>query len=118
LLRERLSKNGVIVDEFSIVNFAFSREFSNAIEAKTTAEQLKLKAERDLDRIRIEGEQKITQAKAEAEALRLQKENVTENLIELRKIEMQQKAIDKWDGRLPQVTGGAMPFIDVKMEPR
>lgn len=118
LLRERLDKNGVIVDEFSIVNFAFSREFSNAIEAKTTAEQLKLKAERDLERIRIEGEQKITGARAEAEALRLQKENVTENLIELRKIEMQQRAIEKWDGRLPQVTGGATPFIDIKMEQR
>lgn len=113
-LRERLTRNGIIVDEFSIVNFAFSREFSNAIEAKTTAEQLKLKAERDLERIRIEGEQKITGARAEAEALRLQKENVTENLIELRKIEMQQRAIEKWDGRLPSVTGGATPFIDLK----
>jgi regulator of protease activity HflC (stomatin/prohibitin superfamily) len=118
LLRERLSKNGVIVDEFSIVNFAFSREFNNAIEAKTTAEQLKLKAMRDLERIRIEGEQKITGAKAEAEALRLQKENVTENLIKLRQIEMQQRAIEKWDGRLPQVTGGATPFIDIKPEAR
>ena len=118
LLRERLAHNGVIVDEFSIVNFAFSQEFSNAIEAKTTAEQLKLKAERDLDRIRIEAEQKISSAKAEAEALRLQKEIVTENLIKLREIEMQQKAIDKWDGRLPQVTGGAMPFIDIKPETR
>jgi regulator of protease activity HflC (stomatin/prohibitin superfamily) len=117
-LRERLTRNGVVVDEFSIVNFAFSREFSNAIEAKTTAEQLKLKAMRDLERIRIEGEQKITGAKAEAEALRLQKENVTANLIELRKIEMQQRAIEKWDGRLPQVTGGATPFIDIKPEAR
>lgn len=116
LLRERLGKNGVVVDEFSIVNFAFSNEFSNAIEAKTTAEQLKLKAERDLERIRIESEQKITQAQAEAEALRLQKENVTENLIKLRQIEMQQKAIEKWDGKLPQVTGGATPFIDLKSQ--
>lgn len=117
-LRERLTRNGVVVDEFSIVNFAFSREFSNAIEAKTTAEQLKLKALRDLERIRIEAEQKISSARAEAEALRLQKEIVTENLIELRKIEMQQRAIEKWDGRLPQVTGGATPFIDLKAEGR
>lgn len=113
-LRDRLVKNGVIVDEFSIVNFSFSREFNVAIESKTTAEQLKLKAERDLERIRIEAEQKISSAKAEAESLRLQKEIVTENLIKLRQIEMQQKAIDKWDGRLPQVTGGATPFIDIK----
>ncbi|MDQ8035846.1 MAG: prohibitin family protein [Pedobacter sp.] len=113
-LRDRLVKNGVIVDEFSIVNFSFSREFNVAIESKTTAEQLKLKAERDLERIRIEAEQKVAAAKAEAESLRLQKEIVTENLIKLRQIEMQQKAIDKWDGRLPQVTGGATPFIDIK----
>lgn len=118
LLRERLARNGVIVDEFSIVNFSFSREFNNAIEAKTTAEQLKLKAERDLERIRIEAEQKISSAKAEAEALRLQREIVTEQLIKLRQIEMQQKAIDKWDGRMPQVTGGATPFIDIKSENR
>jgi prohibitin 2 len=117
-LRDRLTKNGVIVDEFSIVNFSFSREFNNAIESKTTAEQLKLKAERDLERIRIEAEQKVAAAKAEAESLRLQKEIVTENLIKLRQIEMQQKAIDKWDGRLPQVTGSATPFIDIKAEAR
>ena len=87
---------------------------SGTIESKTTAEQLKLKAERDLERIRIESEQKMTQARAEAEALRVQKENVTENLIKLRQIEMQQRAIEKWDGKLPQVTGGATPFIDLR----
>lgn len=114
LLLVRLAVYGVIVDDFSIVNFAFSREFSNAIESKTTAEQLKLKAERDLERIRIEAEQKILQAQAEAESLRLQKENVTENLIKLRQIEMQQRAIEKWDGKLPQVTGAATPFIDLR----
>ncbi|MDO9179722.1 MAG: prohibitin family protein [Agitococcus sp.] len=117
LLLVRLAVYGVIVDDFSIVNFAFSREFSNAIESKTTAEQLKLKAERDLERIRIEAEQKILQAQAEAESLRLQKENVTENLIKLRQIEMQQRAIEKWDGKLPQVTGAATPFIDLRGTP-
>ena len=117
LLLVRLAVYGVIVDDFSIVNFAFSREFSNAIESKTTAEQLKLKAERDLERIRIEADQKILQAQAEAESLRLQKENVTENLIKLRQIEMQQRAIEKWDGKLPQVTGTATPFIDLRGAP-
>ncbi len=117
LLLVRLAVYGVVVDDFSIVNFSFSKEFSNAIESKTTAEQLKLKAERDLERIRIEADQKITQAQAEAESLRLQKENVTENLIKLRQIEMQQRAIEKWDGKLPQVTGAATPFIDLRGAP-
>lgn len=113
LLSERLSKHGVIVDEFSIVNFAFSKSFNDAIEAKTTAEQLKLKAERDLARIRVEAEQKIANAKAEAESLALQRQQVTSELLRLREIENQRQAIEKWDGKLPNVTGGTVPFINV-----
>jgi len=113
-LAERLLAYNIAVDAFSIVSFSFSKVFAEAIEAKQTAEQLALKAKRDLDRIRIEAEQKITAAKAEAESLRLQRANISPDLIELRKIEANLKAIDKWNGILPQVTGGgAVPFIGV-----
>ena len=111
-LSERLLVNNIAVDAFSIVIFSFSKVFTEAIEAKQTAEQLALKAKRDLDRIKIEAEQKITAARAEAESLRLQRANISPDLIELRKIEANMKAIDKWDGVLPQVTGGgAIPMI-------
>jgi regulator of protease activity HflC (stomatin/prohibitin superfamily) len=114
LLRERLMGYNIIVDDFSVVNFKFSRQFTEAIESKQTAEQLALKAQRDLERIKIEAEQKVASARAEAESLRLQKENVSPLLVELRRIEATMKAIDKWDGKLPKVTGGAMPFLDLK----
>lgn len=114
LLKQRLINYHITVDDFSIVNFSFSQQFTHAIEEKQVAEQRALKAQRDLERIKIEAEQKIAQAKAEAEALRLQKENVTPQLVQLRKIEASLKAIEKWDGKLPKVTGGAMPFIDMK----
>jgi regulator of protease activity HflC (stomatin/prohibitin superfamily) len=113
-LAERLLPNNIAVDAVSIVAFSFSKVFTEAIESKQTAEQLALKAKRDLDRIKIEAEQTITAAKAEAEALRLQKANISLDLIELRKIEANLKAIEKWNGILPQVTGGgAVPFIGV-----
>ncbi len=105
-LAERLKQFNIVVDEFSIVNFDFSHEFNAAIEAKQTAEQSALKARRDLDRIKIEAEQRITQARAEAEGQRLQRETLTPILLQLR-------AIEKWDGKLPQVSGGATPFIDI-----
>ncbi len=111
-LMERLMVNNIAVDAFSIVTFSFSKVFTEAIEAKQTAEQLALKAKRDLDRIKIEAEQKITSARAEAESLRLQRANISSDLIELRKIEANMKAIEKWNGILPQVTGGgAVPMI-------
>ena len=114
ILKHRLSNNSIEVDDFSIVNFKFSPQFAQAIEAKQTAEQLAFKAQRDLERIKIEAEQKVTQARAEAEALRLQKANVTRELVQLRQIEASIRAIDKWDGRMPQVTTGVLPFIDVQ----
>jgi regulator of protease activity HflC (stomatin/prohibitin superfamily) len=111
-LKERLGKSYILVTDFNIVNFQFSAEFDSAIESKVTAEQLKLKAERDLERIKIEKEQLITQAEAEAQALRLQKQEITPELIQLRQIEMMKKAIEKWNGVMPEATSG-MPFIDV-----
>jgi regulator of protease activity HflC (stomatin/prohibitin superfamily) len=113
-LMERLLEYNIAVDTFSIVIFSFSKIFTEAIESKQTAEQLALKARRDLERIKIEAEQKITAAKAEAESLRLQRANISLDLIELRKVEANLRAIEKWDGVLPQVTGaGPVPFIGV-----
>lgn len=112
-LKDRMLRHGLIIDEFSIMNFNFSKTFNEAIEAKTTADQLKMKAERDLQRIEVEARQKIARARAEAEALAMQRQQVTAELLRLREIENQSKAIEKWDGRLPTTTGAAVPFINI-----
>lgn len=106
LLKTRLLTYDIVVDDFSIVNFQFSKEFNTSIEEKQVAQQRAQKASRDLERIKIEAEQKIASAKAEAESLRLQKEQVTPQMVQLRKIEASIKAIEKWDGKLPRVTSG------------
>lgn len=113
LLREKMQRHGLVLDEFAIINFRFSESFSKAIEAKVGAEQEKLRAERDLQRIRVEAEQKITQAKAEAESLALQRAQVTPELLKLREIENQRAAIGKWNGVLPTTTYGQVPLIGI-----
>lgn len=113
MLGKKLTKYFIKLEDINIKEFAFSEEFNKAIESKQTAEQNALKAQRDLDRIKIEAQQQITQAGAEAEALRLKKQEVTPELIQLKQIEVQEKALEKWDGKLPSVTGGATPFIDL-----
>ncbi len=106
MLITRLMPHNIVVDEFNIVDFNFSSVFNDAIEAKQMAEQNALRAQRDLERIKIEAEQTIAAAQAEAESQRLQRETITESLLQLR-------AIERWDGKLPQVTGGGVPFIDI-----
>lgn len=113
-LTEKLLSRGILVEEVSIVNFAFSESFSQAIEAKVTAEQNALQAKNKLEQIKYEAEQTIAKATAEATALRLQKQEITPDLIKLRQIEVQRLAIEKWNGILPQVTGGAIPFISLE----
>ena len=117
-ITEKLKKYYIVVDDFNIVNFQFSEEFDRAIESKVTAVQLKLKAEEDLERIKVEAKQ------AEAEAIGLKNANIAKAQGEAKAIEIVEKQltksrnyvewykINKWNGELPEVTAG-MPFIDV-----
>jgi regulator of protease activity HflC (stomatin/prohibitin superfamily) len=123
LLYERLLPRGIVIEEVSITNFDFSPEFNKAIEAKVTNQQAALAAQNKLEQVKYEAEQTITKASAEAEALRLQKTQITPELLQLRQIEVQAKsldvqraAIDKWSGNLPQVTGSAIPFLSIDLK--
>lgn len=113
-LSEMIAQADLELVETYMTNFSFSEAFSHAIEQKQVAEQLALKAQRDLDRIKIEADQKIVQAKAEATGLQMQKEAITPQLIELRKVEASIKAIEKWSGVLPQyMMGNSVPFLNI-----
>lgn len=115
-LSQKLADYNLFVDGFSVIDFSFSKKFTDAIESKQEAEQFALRAQRDLDRIKIEAEQKVAQARAEAESLRLQKQQITVELIELRKIEALREAIAKWNGTVPNVLlsgGGATPLLSL-----
>lgn len=108
-LTEKVERfGGIDIQSISITDFRFSAEFTNAIEAKVTAEQNALKADNDLKRIEIEAQQRVEKAKAEAEAIRIEATALKENaqLIELRQIEMMR---DTWNGVMPNVfvTGGS-----------
>ncbi len=120
MLISRLRERDILVDDISITNFKFSEQFDAAIEAKVTAEQNALKAQRDLDRIKIEKEQTITQAEAQADSIKLiadaeayQLRVVREELEKSNDL-ISYKAVESWDGVLPVFTGGgAVPFVDV-----
>ncbi len=119
ILTARLSERDLIVDDISITNFKFSEQFDAAIDAKVTAEQEALEAERVLVRIITEKQQAITQAEARAESVRLEADAeayalqvVQQELAKSTQL-IQYRAVQNWDGVLPKFTGGATPFIDV-----
>ncbi|MCL2837938.1 MAG: prohibitin family protein [Oscillospiraceae bacterium] len=95
-LQSALGQRGLTFERFNIVDFSFSEEFSNAIEAVRVAEQNALRAEQDLERVRFEAEQEVARAEAQAEVLRLQAQELTDT-------NLQAMWIETWDGVLPQV---------------
>ena len=106
LLRQRLEKHGVLLDDVSIVNVNFSPEFNKAIEQKQVAQQEAERAIFKAQEASQTAQANINIAKGEAEANRLKRESLTPELLELR-------AIEKWNGVLPTVTSGAVPFINL-----
>ena len=103
-LRAKMAPFNIDVSGVSLVNFGFSPEYQKAIESKVIATQNKLKAEQDLERIKVEANSRIAQAKGEAEAISIQAQAIQSNgganYVQL-------QWIDKWDGKLPTtVLGG------------
>ena len=110
-LNEKLNESGLFVTDVNIINFDFSEAFITAIEEKQVAQQQLLKAE-------TEKQTAITNAEADAETIRIKAEaeaaangtisdSLSPDIIEYLKIE-------KWNGVLPQVTGGASTLIDLE----
>jgi regulator of protease activity HflC (stomatin/prohibitin superfamily) len=109
-LQDKVAPYGLMISTISLVNFGFSPEYQAAIEQKVISTQATLKAEQDLQRIKIEAQQAIAKAEGEAKAIAIQSQAIQsqggESYVKL-------KAIERWDGKLPNVNGGAMPFINV-----
>ncbi|MBQ3866381.1 MAG: prohibitin family protein [Clostridia bacterium] len=107
-LNEKLNAIGLYITDVNIIDFDFSDAFINAIEEKQVAQQKLLKAETEkqtaITNAQAEAETIRIKAEAEAEANRILSESIDENVLAYAKIE-------KWDGKLPQVTGGESGVI-------
>ena len=140
-LDAKLSGMGITVTDFNIIDFDFSDEFINAVEAKQVAEQVKKKAatENETAIAQAEREKQVTikQSEAEAERVRIEAEAQAQSTLiaaqaqadavklaadaEAYRMENEGKyvtasLIDKilaenWDGKLPNVVGGDVKGI-------
>ena len=91
-LTTKLSQRGITVDNVSIVNFEFSKEFDAAIEQKQVAQQNAQKAQYELQT-----------AQLKAQAQEVQAKTLTPEYLQL-------QAIEKWDGHTPTALGGSNIF--------
>lgn len=139
-LQTKLLTYGAMVINIDMRNFAFSDSYMKAINDKVTQEQLKLGADNALLTTKSIEQKKVviaeaeansvkakadgdsyallTNAKAQAEALRVQNNALAQNkdVLELRRIEVDMVKAQAWDGKLPvnMYAGAPMPFLQIK----
>jgi prohibitin 2 len=111
-IRAKFSELNTIAESFKIVNLEFSPEFTKAIELKATAVQNAEASKNKLEQVKYEAQQQIESAKAQAETIRIQAEAINK---QGGKDYVQLKAIEKWNGNLPQqmIPGSSVPFINL-----
>ena len=138
-LRGKLTLYGAQVINIDMRNFSFSESYMRAINDKVTQEQLRLAAENKLRTVEAEQKQKVAIAEAEAnavkatadgaayatvknaeaqaEALKVQNAALAQNkdVLELRRIQVEQTKAERWDGKLPEAiyAGAPVPFLNV-----
>lgn len=93
-LTGKIAEKGFTVTGFNITNLNFSEEYNKAIEDKAVKKQEVETAKAELEKQQIENQKKIENAKAEAEVMRQQNAEITENILRL-------KMLEKWNGQLP-----------------
>lgn len=116
-LQKLLGPYGFIIKQFTLNEIRAPESIVVAIEAKNTMAQEALRAQNELQKKQFEAQQRVieadgesqallTRAKAQAEANNLLSASLTNNLVEYKKIE-------KWNGILPTVSGGATPLLNM-----
>ncbi len=116
-LGENLSRYHIIVNDIYFANIRFSPEYEKAIEAKQVAQQQVETQRQILAQREIEAQQKVATAKGEAESIQVVAQGQAKANEALSRsispILVQYKSIEKWNGILPQVSGGAIPFFNI-----
>ena len=104
-LKDDFAQYGMSVSNVSIVNHDFSDEYERAIESKKVAEQEVEKARAEQEKLKVEAENKVRLAEYSLQEKELQaKANAVESNSLTPQL-LRKMAIEKWDGKLPQVQG-------------
>ena len=107
------ARHGVQVSQLDwIGTIRYPSVIVDAIQAKTRTDQETLTARAQVAKSQAQAEAQIAAARGQAESIRIINEALAAN-----PRYVQLKAVEKWDGHLPQVTGsGGAPFINLKPE--
>lgn len=105
-LSSKISGKGFAITSFNITDLQFSEAYNKAIEEKAVAQQNVEKTKAELEKQKIQNEKEISAAEKDAKVMELQNREITDKTLALKRLEVQEKMIEKWSGTLPSTTLG------------
>lgn len=114
-LEETFGNYGVTLTNISIIDHDFSDAYESAVEAKKIAEQQVEEERQKQQKLIVEQENKVKLAELEVEKKKLEAEANKIVTDSLSKEILQKQMIEKWDGKLPYVTGGSGTILSPEM---
>ena len=114
-LEETFANYGVTLTNVSIIDHDFSDAYEQAVEAKKIAEQQVEEERQKQQKLIVEQENKVKLAELEVERKKLEAEANSIITNSLSKEILQKQMIEKWDGKLPYVTGDSGTMLSPEM---
>lgn len=115
IVKSQLDTTGIIIDKISLIgSIRLPTSIKEALDSKVAATQKAQQRENELREAEAAAKKLIAAAQGEAEANRIKTSSLNTQVIEWQRIMNEKAAIDKWNGALPQVTGNATPFVNIK----
>jgi regulator of protease activity HflC (stomatin/prohibitin superfamily) len=116
-LQSRLAEYGFVVRQFTVNEVRPPSAIVNAIAEKNAMVQAALRAQNEKQKKEFEAQQTLITADADAKSILLKAEaQAKANELLTKSISptlVNYIAIQKWNGQLPQVSGGALPFMNI-----
>jgi regulator of protease activity HflC (stomatin/prohibitin superfamily) len=118
VVKSTLDSSGIVIDKIYLIgSIRIPDKVKAALDSKVEMTQDAQKAENEVKKAEAEAKIKIAKAngdaqsviinaQAQAKANQLLSASLTQTLVNY-------NAVDKWDGKLPQVSGGNTPFINI-----
>ena len=111
-LNQLMDSVGVQIDQFGFIGAPRPPEnIVNAINQKIQATQEAQRAQNEVATVEAQARKAIAKAEGESKSNQIVSASITSNLLEWRRLQLQQIQIEKWNGTMPQVIGSGQGML-------
>lgn len=105
-VKDNFDEYGIVIDSVNFSRIELDEKTLEAIQARINKQQELETSKLEAEKAKIDAEAKVTKAEGEAKANAALSKSIDQSIL-------QSKFLDKWDGKMPTVTGSGQNIMDI-----